>query len=259
VEGGEGSGAAADARRTKTTMIIEHMTTVAFAEGLKKTRTVIIPVGSIEEHGPHLPMHTDIFHACEIAKRAAGLVPVFVAPPIGFGVCRSTADFPGTIGVRSTTLISLVGDVIRALYGHGMRNFILYSGHAGMNHVAALLEAADELMAAHDDVACAVITDIDLCDEEFFGLLQTKGDSHAGEIETSLIMALAPDLVGELPPADRPTFSRPLLARDTKQHWKSGVWGDPTKASEEKGTQMVEILVRNLVKLVERVNNREKR
>ena len=239
-------------------MIIERMTTEAFADGLKKTRTVIVPLGSIEEHGPHLPMHTDIFHAYEIAKRAADLVPVFVAPPICFGVCRSTADFPGTIGIQPGTLISLVGDVSRALYRHGMRNFIFYSGHAGANHMAALFWAADDLVGTYGDVACAVITDLDLCDTEFFELLETRGDSHAGELETSLIMALAPDLVGELPGADWPSFPRPFVVRDTKEYWKSGVWGDPTKASREKGEKMVAILIRNMTRLIKRADNEEK-
>jgi creatinine amidohydrolase len=240
-------------------MIIEEMTTNAFSEGLKKTKTVILPLGSIEQHGPHLPMHTDIFHACEIARRASGMVPVFVAPPVNFGVCRSTADFPGTIGIRSGTLMSLVIDIVESLYRHGMRQFILYSGHAGANHMAALLDAADELMPAYEDTDFAVINDLDLCDSELFKLLEAGNDSHAGEFETSLIMALAPSLVGKLPPADRPLFPRPHLVRDTRLYWKSGVWGDPTKASMEKGEQMVAILSQNLAKLAENMNKREKK
>jgi creatinine amidohydrolase len=237
-------------------MIIEQMTTCAFSEGLARTRTVIIPLGSIEQHGPHLPMHTDIFHAYEIARRASGIVPVFVAPPINFGVCRSTADFPGTIGIRSATLVSLVIDVAESLYRHGMKRFILYSGHAGANHMAALLSAADDLILAHEDTDFAVISDLDLCDSRFFTLLETKDDSHAGEVETSLIMALAPDLVGDLPPADRPAFPRPLVVRDTRTYWRSGVWGDPSRASKVKGEQMVTILAQNLAKLAESLNNR---
>jgi creatinine amidohydrolase len=237
-------------------MIIEEMTTDAFSEGLKRTRTVIIPAGSIEEHGPHLPMHTDIFHACQIARRAAEIVPVFVAPPVTFGVCRSTADFPGTIGIRSTTLVSLVIDVAESLYRHGLRRFIVYSGHAGANHMAALLSAADDLLLAHNDTDFAVINDLDLFDPGLFSLLETKDDSHAGEFETSLIMALAPGLVGELPPADRPAFPRPLVVRDARVYWKSGVWGDPKKASRGKGERMIAILAQNLAKLAENMNNR---
>ncbi|MBN2224653.1 MAG: creatininase family protein [Deltaproteobacteria bacterium] len=240
-------------------MIIEKMTTFGFSEGLKTTKTVIVPLGSIEQHGPHLPMHTDIFHATEIARLASQMVPVFVAPPINFGVCRSTADFPGTIGIRSDTLISIVVDVVESLYRHGIRRFILYSGHAGANHMAALLSAADDLMAAYDDTDFAVINDLDLFDTELFKLLEAHNDSHAGEFETSLIMALAPDLVGKLPPADRPHFPRPLLVRNTRACWKSGVWGDPTMASREKGERMVAILTRNLAKMAESMNNQKKK
>jgi len=239
-------------------MIIEEMTTHEFSKGLKKTKTVIVPLGAIEQHGPHLPMHTDIFHACEIARRASRMAPVFVAPPINFGVCRSTADFPGTIGIRSDTLVSLLIDVAESLYRHGIRRFIFYSGHAGANHMAALLCAADELMRAYEDTDFAVINDLDLFDAELFKLLEADNDSHAGEFETSLIMALAPDLVGKLPPADRPAFPRPFLARDTRAYWKSGVWGDPGKASRVKGERMIAILSQNLAKMAESMNNQKK-
>jgi creatinine amidohydrolase len=137
-----------------------------------------------------------------------------------------------------------------------MKRFILYSGHAGANHMAALLSAADDLILAHEDTDFAVISDLDLCDSRFFTLLETKDDSHAGEVETSLIMALAPDLVGDLPPADRPAFPRPLVVRDTRTYWRSGVWGDPSRASKVKGEQMVTILAQNLAKLAESLNNR---
>lgn len=234
-------------------MIIERMTTVDFSRGLEETKTVIVPMGSIEEHGPHLPMNTDILHAYEIAKRAAEKVTVFVAPPVNFGVCRSTADFPGTVAIRSSTLVSLVLDVVNSLYKHGLRNFILYSGHAGMNHVAAILDAADQIMNLCDDTRFSVITDLELTDAEFFKLVETPADSHAGEIETSLIMSLAPELVGEPAESDFPKFPRPFLVRDTREYWKSGVWGDPKKANKVKGDKMVEILVKNLARLVEEI------
>lgn len=234
-------------------MIIEQMTTVAFSKGLEKTKTVIVPMGSIEEHGPHLPMNTDILHAYEISKKAAEKVPVFVAPPVNFGVCRSTADFPGTVAIGSSTLVSLVLDVVDSLYRHGLKNFILYSGHAGMNHVAAILDAADRIMKRCEDTRFSVITDLELTDADFFNLVETPADSHAGEIETSLIMSLAPELVGEPAEPDFPRFPKPFLVRDTRDYWKSGVWGDPKKATKEKGDRMVGILVNNLVRLVEEI------
>ena len=235
-------------------MIIETMTTLEFEKGLKKTKTVIVPIGSIEEHGPHLPMNTDIFHAYEIAKLASEIVPVFVSPPIQFGVCRSTASFPVTIGIRPETLISLIDDVVSSLYRHGIKNFILYSGHAGMNHVAAMIDAADLLMERFEDVKFMVITDLEITDADFFDLVETPSDSHAGEIETSLIMSLAPDLVGKIPNADYPKFPKPLLVRDTRDFWQTGVWGDPKKASGEKGDKMIKILAKNLAGLVKKIS-----
>ncbi len=64
-----------------------------------ETRTVIIPVGSLEEHGPHLPLGTDAFHALELARRVARICPVLIAPPLFYGICRSTREHPGTVSI----------------------------------------------------------------------------------------------------------------------------------------------------------------
>jgi len=73
----------------------------------QQTQTVILPVGSLEEHGAHLPLGTDTFHALEVARRAAKLRPVVVAPPLFYGMCRSTSEHPGTV--------SISGDALRAM------------------------------------------------------------------------------------------------------------------------------------------------
>ena len=73
----------------------------------QQTQTVILPLGSLEEHGPHLPLGTDTFHALEVARRVAKLRPVVVAPPLFYGMCRSTREHPGTV--------SISGDALRAL------------------------------------------------------------------------------------------------------------------------------------------------
>lgn len=85
-------------------MLIEEMTMAEFEEGLKLTRTVYIPFGSIEEHGNHLPLSTDTIQAYEVGKKAALLIPLFVAPPIHYGSCRSTSCHPGTISISTSTL-----------------------------------------------------------------------------------------------------------------------------------------------------------
>ena len=95
-------------------MLITDLTMDEFTAGLEKTRTVLIPFGSTEEHGPHLPLDTDTIQACEVGRRLAERRPVFIAPPIHYGVCRSTSCHPGTLSITTATLRSLVLDIAGA-------------------------------------------------------------------------------------------------------------------------------------------------
>ena len=82
-------------------MIIEEMTSQEFLTGLTKTQTVLIPVGATEGHGAHLPLGTDSFQAIDVCRALSERRPVFVAPPILYGVCRSTSQHPGTLSLRT--------------------------------------------------------------------------------------------------------------------------------------------------------------
>src|SRR5512136_913581 len=112
-------------------MLIEEMTMSEFEEGLTHTRTVIIPFGSVEEHGSHLPLSTDTIQAYEVGKRAATLIPLFVAPPVHYGSCRSTSCHPGTISISTSTLKILMKDIVRSFRLQGLKNIIVLTGHAG--------------------------------------------------------------------------------------------------------------------------------
>jgi creatinine amidohydrolase len=105
-------------------MILEEMTTDEVEAALQTCRSVIIPLGVMEAHGPHLPLSTDTIQAYDAAKRAARLTPVFVAPPLPYGYCRSLAGHPGTISISAETVRRFVGDVLRSMAAHGFRNFI---------------------------------------------------------------------------------------------------------------------------------------
>ena len=231
-------------------MLIEEMTMTEFEAGLLQTRTVVIPFGSVEEHGPHLPLSTDTIEACEVAKKAARLIPLFVAPPIHYGNCRSTACHPGTISITTQTLKSLLKDIVRSLRGQGLSNFIAISGHAGGAHCMALQEAGEELITEFADISMAVVTELDLARQEGRGLIETPGDSHAGEIETSRILHSHPHLVKGAAPAETPCFPAGVLVRDKRRYWPGGVWGDPAKASAEKGARLEGLVVGKLVELV---------
>jgi creatinine amidohydrolase len=230
-------------------MIIEEITSQQFTAGLQQTRTVLLPVGATEEHGSHLPIGTDTFQAYDVCVRLAERRPVFVAPALPYGVCRSTADHPGTIGISTGTLKALVAEVVQSLYRNGLRDFVILSGHAGGTHNAALLDAGEDLLRQLPDARIAVVTEYDLA-REAGDIILTPGDSHAGEIETSRMLATRPHLVQGRVPAAFPRFPKHILVRDKRRFWPSGVWGDPDAASAEKGRQIEEVVVTALDRLV---------
>jgi creatinine amidohydrolase len=234
-------------------MIIEEMTMPEFVSGLEKTRTVFIPFGSTEEHGPHLPLSTDTLHAVEVGRKLSLRRPIFIAPPIPYGVCRSTSRHPGTISVGTGTLRALAIDIVTSLYRHGLRNFILLTGHAGGTHTATLIDAGEELLERFSDLRIAVLTEFMLAAREGRGLIETPDDSHAGEIETSRIMHSHPQLVRGEAEKEYPDFPMGILVRDKRKFWPGGVWGDPTKASAEKGRALEELVVNALDRFVTRL------
>ena len=174
-----------------------------------RTQTVILPVGSLEEHGPHLPLGTDTFHALEVARRLARERPVAVAPPLFYGVCRSTREHPGTVSLRGDTLRALVLDLGREFYRQGFRNLVIISGHAGGIHMAALLEAGETLLAELAEIRVAVVNVLDLLREVLAQnphLVRTKGDAHAGEVETAIMRPRTPIWLKARPRRSGPLF-----------------------------------------------------
>jgi len=236
-------------------MLVTDITMKAFEDGLSSTRTVILPFGSVEEHGLHLPLGTDTFHAYELARRTAKLVPVFVMPPVWYGLCRSTSQHPGTTGIRSGSLRMLVTDICRSMYGQGLRNFVLISGHAGGTHMATILDSADMLMEELEEARFAVLSILDLVSRLPDGLVETPGDAHAGEVETSLMEFLKPDLVRGTSPGEFPDFPKFILVRNKLRFWPGGVWGDPSRASREKGRKILEGEAQLLAEIVKKLEN----
>jgi creatinine amidohydrolase len=231
-------------------VILEAMTMPQVEAGLATCKTVYIPFGALEEHGCHLPLSTDTIQAYEVGKRAAERIPLFVAPPIPYGNCRSTNQHPGTISISTTTLRGLLKDLVRSFYGQGFRNVIVLTGHAGGAHRMALQDAGEELLPELPELRIAVVTEYELAKEQGRGLVETLNDAHAGEIETSRIMHSHPQLVQGSSPAEYPSFPTGVLVRDKRKYWPGGVWGDPSKASADKGAKLEELVVAKVVELV---------
>ncbi|OEU51998.1 MAG: creatinine amidohydrolase [Desulfuromonadales bacterium C00003096] len=231
-------------------MIIEELTMPEFIRGLEKTRTVLVPFGATEEHGPHLPLSTDTLHAVEVGRKLAERRPVFIAPPVPYGVCRSTSQHPGTLSLTTGTLRALAIDIVSALYRQGLRNVILLTGHAGGTHTAILIDAGEALLEQFADLKIAVLTEFMLAAKEGRGLIETADDSHAGEIETSRILHSHPQLVKGSAEREYPTFPVGILVRDKRRFWPGGVWGDPTLATTDKGRRIEELVVEALDRFV---------
>ncbi len=235
-------------------MIMEHMTTAEVDAAVASCRSVIVPFGVMEAHGPHLPLATDTIQAYDAAKRAAELVSVFVAAPVPYGMCRSASGHAGTIGISGDTLRSLILDIIESLYRMGMINIILYSGHASSMQLAAMQEAGEQAIAELDELNLAVVSDYDMTRKADF--IITPGDVHAGEIETSRMMYVCPELVrgDRIPAAERRRFPSPILVRDTRRYWPGSVEGDPGQATAQKGERLAHQVAEDLAQLVKRMN-----
>jgi creatinine amidohydrolase len=231
----------------------EDLTMPELEARLKETRTVLLPVGSIEEHGPHLPLGTDAFHALELARRVARLQPLVVAPPLFYGLCRSTREHPGTVSLSFDTLRALVKELGREFYRHGARILVIVSGHAGGTHMAALVEAGEALLTEIPDLKLAVVNVLNLLVEVLAArpdLVSTPGDAHAGEVETALMLAAYPHLVKGTAPAEWPNFPKYELVRDKKRYWPGGVWGDPGQAAAAQGEEILAAEARRLARVI---------
>jgi creatinine amidohydrolase len=157
------------------------------------------------------------------------------------------------VGITTPVLRSLAIDLGRGFYRQGLRNVIFISGHAGKTHTLTLVDAGEALTEELDDIAVAVVSEYNEVLKAGAGIYETADDSHAGEVETSRIMHLHPDLVDGTADEEYPSFPPHLIVRDKTRFWPGGVWGDPAKASPEKGELLMEKAVENLVVIIRRL------
>ncbi|HQF15448.1 MAG: Creatinine amidohydrolase [Methanosaeta sp. PtaB.Bin039] len=231
-------------------MMMEEMTWPEIEAGLARTRTVLLPVGALEEHGPHLPTITDTLQADEVAREVARRRPIFIAPPVHYGVCRSTRGFPGTVSVTFDGLRHYVRDILFSLSECGFEHVLVLAGHAGGQHMAALKEACQDAAAA--GLRVSLVTDFDFILSE---AVEAADDGHAGEVETSRMLYHRPDLVKGLPAAHHPKRPRYLVLRDVRHLMGNGIMGDPSRASAEKGSHFFQIAVQGVLEVLDELES----
>ncbi|GAB3267333.1 mycofactocin biosynthesis peptidyl-dipeptidase MftE [Kineosporia babensis] len=211
------------------------MTSPQIAEHAAGDGIIAIPIGSTEQHGPHLPLGTDRDVAVAVAQGLAELMPsVAVAPAVGYGSSGEHAGFPGTLSIGQEALELMLLELGRSA-GETYRRQIFVNAHGG-NAVPAV-RAVRRLRAESRDV--------------LLWMAMWDGDAHAGRAETSLQLAIQPGLVHEeLAEAGNTTPVRELIdelrAGGVKAVSPNGVLGDPAGASAEEGDRLLQRLIDGL-------------
>ncbi len=237
---------------------LQQLTWTAARERLERGVVAILPVGSTEAHGPHLPLSTDVILSEEMSHRAAAKLiakgyDALVLPAVAYSVTDFSADFPGTISIRKATAVALLRDICVSLYQQGARLVVIANSHLEPEHIAAIHEAIAEVKAdTGREVAfpdkrkrrwATTLT------EEF-----RRGDCHAGAYETSLVMAARPELVREevregLQPVNISIADK--IRQGVQSFHEAGAseayFGNPREASIEEGEATYEALAEMLV------------
>lgn len=235
---------------------LDELSTKEVKQAAAAGTIVIFPLGSVEEHGMHLPLCTDSIQAEHIAVEVAKKTGCLVAPPFRQGICNAGHNFPGTMSIEFDTLRLVARDVLSELVRNGFCRIMVLSGHAGSSHMTALRLAAQEILKRTQEVGTRktrimVLSDYDFAYEMKDELGFPADDGHAGAIETSRVMAIEPALVkgkGEAGELRTPRFE---VVADPERYFINGVNGDPTLATAEKGKRLNEYVIAEVAKLIE--------
>lgn len=259
--------------------IYEKLTWPDINEAVQANKVCIVPVGSIEQHGPHLPLDVDCICPTGVAMHAAGLVPdkVLILPTIPHGYTGHVMDFPGTINIHYEHFIASVLDVVKSLAYHGFKKIILLNGHGSNMPNLDLVARRANLETDAECVLCGWWNLLTI-DKSFLPNWRESyfpgGCAHACEMETSVYLYLDPDNVRmDLAKDGRITFNEEKsvfhwidafsagpapLTSWTSTYSQTGVLGAADIATAEKGKAVVEEAARQLARLVNEFGARPK-
>lgn len=212
---------------------------------------LILPVGALEAHGPHLPLGSDLLQAEATSLALAEKLDALVAPGLPYGCCPVTRLFPGTVSHSVFVLEEMVRDLLGSFRRMGFRRVLVLSGHGDTSHMTALREGSRRAIEENGGLSVAV-----LCDYEFVyelrGKLSPETDGHGGLLETSRVLALAPDLVGPTRPSSRNTIPRSRVGPLDPRSWPESVQGDTGPSSADLGARIQQHVLDRLAETVEK-------
>lgn len=248
----------------------QHYTWQEIPELVRRQPVVVLPVGSVEDHGLHLPLDVDNFIIGSIVEEAARRLDgeMLLLPPVPYGFETHHMDLPGTIDIRMENMLNFVLDITRSVAHHGFKRILLADGHGSNMPILDLVARRTNL---ETDALCGAFIWPSLAKETIDQIRESEkpgGMAHACELETSVYLYLDPARV-QMDKAKKeigisPTrfiwmdllMSSPLLLMDRWTRFsKTGVAGDPTLATAEKGKKVFEAVVAALIDLVREFKN----
>jgi len=251
-----------------------EMTWLQIKEAAAQACVAVVPVATIEDHGLHLPADTDVRLCYAACDRAVALVPdkAVLVPPVNHGYSPHHMDFPGAITIGWDTFIRYMLDVCKSLVAHSFRRILIVNGH-GSN--TPFVDIISRLTVVETGALAAAINywnapGVHEVAESLRESDKVGGMNHACEFETSIYLALRPDLV-DMSKAVREIGHQPtknywtdLVGGDgplaMMEHWsalsQSGVMGDPTKATAEKGEKLLAAAAAGLAEIINEMRDR---
>jgi len=231
-----------------------EVTTNDVQDYLTRSRTILLPFGSTEQHGPHLPIGTDTFISEALAREAGNRSGVMVGPtlPVGFSPGLHS-HFAGTVSFKAATYLPVIEDMLDSLLAAGFADFLILTGH-GMNY-GPLKTALMDLLDQRD--ARAILLGYWELDE-IQPLVEEGDGTHCTILETALMLHLRPELVDMSNAVDEYRQTPFLLGRSgSRQISRTGIVAETTKATSEKGRRIFEAAVEGLVRVLGKFDSPE--
>lgn len=229
---------------------------------VSKDVPVVVPIAAVEQHGRHLPVFTDSMLLGEVVRRAAEALRARViwTPLLWLGNSHHHLEFPGTLSAAPRTYLDLLGDLIDNLVHHGFRRIVLLNGHGGniVPSQQAIFEARQRYRRREDLLLlAATYWQLGGRPHEVDAAIVQHKMAHACEWETSMILHLAPHLVGDLaqiePVPPGASFEPATRGWITRDRTVDGHIGDPGRATAEKGQTLFRVFAQDVVAFLERV------
>ncbi len=236
-------------------ILLQDLTWVQAAGVLAAPTVVVIQMGAAaKEHGSHLRLKNDLVMAEYLAERVLEVCDVVVAPTMPYHFYPAFVDYPGSTTLRLETARDVVVDICRSLARHGPRRF--YVLNTGISTIQALQPAAEIL--AKEGIQLHYTDLRTAATEAEQEVSEQVGGSHADEIETSMMLHIAPDLVDMTKAVKEYRPGRGRLTRDPTGegvYSRTGIYGDPTLATHQKGARICEALLLGILKDIEVLKN----